>query len=98
MKHDKYSADSMTSKMTGGVIINTEVNIDEVLELENQQQQFQAVCLVCSINHRITSTITQTIKKISRHGPLTRYVKLQVAHAPGMPGTFSPAADYKGNR
>ena len=31
------------------------------------------------------------------HGPLTRYVKLQVAHAPGMPGTFSPAADFKGN-
>ena len=24
------------------------------------------------------------------HGPLTRYVKLQVAHAPGMPGTFFP--------
>ena len=32
------------------------------------------------------------------NGPLTRYVKLQVAHAPGMPGTFSPAADFKGNR
>ena len=32
------------------------------------------------------------------HGPLTRYVKLQVAHAPGMPGTFSPATDFKGNR
>ena len=32
------------------------------------------------------------------HGPLTRYVKLQVAHAPGMPETFSPAADFKGNR
>ena len=32
------------------------------------------------------------------HGPLTRYVKLQVAHAPGMPGTFSPAVDFKGNR
>ena len=32
------------------------------------------------------------------HGPLTRYVKLQVAHAPGMPGTFPPAADFKGNR
>ena len=31
------------------------------------------------------------------HGPLTRYVKLQVAHAPGMPGTFSPAADFKEN-
>ena len=24
------------------------------------------------------------------HGPLTRYVKLRVVHAPGMPGTFSP--------
>ena len=24
------------------------------------------------------------------HGPLTRYVKLQVAHAPGMPGTYIP--------
>ena len=24
------------------------------------------------------------------HGPLTRYVKLWVVHAPGMPGTFSP--------
>ena len=24
------------------------------------------------------------------HGPLTRYYKLRVAHAPGMPGTFSP--------
>ena len=32
------------------------------------------------------------------HGPLTRYVKLQVAHAPGMPGTFSPSADFKENR
>ena len=25
------------------------------------------------------------------NGPLTRYVKLQVAHAPGKPGTFSPS-------
>ena len=24
------------------------------------------------------------------HGPLNRYVKLRVAHAPGMPGTLSP--------
>ena len=35
---------------------------------------------------------------ITSNGPLTRYVKLQVAHAPGMPGTFSPATDFKGNR
>ena len=25
-----------------------------------------------------------------RHGPLTRYAKFRVAHAQGMPGTFSP--------
>ena len=25
-----------------------------------------------------------------RNGPITRYVKWRVAHAPGMPGTFSP--------
>ena len=29
---------------------------------------------------------------------LTRYVRLCVAHAPGMPGTFPPTADFKGNR
>ena len=29
------------------------------------------------------------------HGPLTRYVKLCVAHAPGMPGTFSPPPTSK---
>ena len=28
--------------------------------------------------------------ELGRHGPLTRYVKLQVAHAPGMPGTSPP--------
>ena len=27
---------------------------------------------------------------MSINGPLTRYVKLRVAHAPGMPGMFSP--------
>ena len=27
---------------------------------------------------------------MTSHGPLSRYVKLLVAHAPGMPGTFSP--------
>ena len=35
---------------------------------------------------------------ITQHGPLTRYVKSRVAHAPGMPGTFPPAAEFKGKR
>ena len=26
------------------------------------------------------------------HGPLARYIKMRVAHAPGMPGAFSPSA------
>ena len=29
------------------------------------------------------------VLRFHRHGPLTRYVKLRVAHAPGMPGTLS---------
>ena len=29
--------------------------------------------------------------KCEIHGPLTRYAQLRVAHAPGMPGTFSPS-------
>ena len=32
------------------------------------------------------------------HGPLATYVKLWVAHTPGMAGTFPPAADLEGNR
>ena len=28
------------------------------------------------------------VSQVSAHGPLTRYVTLRVAHAPGMPGTF----------
>ena len=31
-----------------------------------------------------------TLSFCSSHGPLTRYAKLRVAHAPGMAGTFSP--------
>ena len=30
------------------------------------------------------------------HGSLTRYGKLQIAHGPGMPGTFSPTPTSKG--
>ena len=34
--------------------------------------------------------------KIKHHGPLTRFMKLRVVHAPGMmPGTFSPPLTAK---
>ena len=37
------------------------------------------------------------IKYLCFNGPLVRYVRLRVAHAPGMPGTFFPPTDFKGN-
>ena len=39
--------------------------------------------------HKIRPWVIMTCGKML-HGPLTRCVKLRVAHAPGMPGTFSP--------
>ena len=33
---------------------------------------------------------SQIIPQINHNGPLTRYAKLRVTHAPGMPGTCSP--------
>ena len=46
--------------------------------------------------HILTGTMScdNTVKPVFSggpwNGPLTRYVKFRVAHAPGMPGTFSP--------
>ena len=46
-----------------------------------------AVCLAMSLcNCDMTGLL---------HGPLTRYVKLRVAHAPGMRGAFSPPPPRK---
>ena len=36
------------------------------------------------------SSKTLDTAQVLSHGPLARYVKLRFAHAPGMPGTFSP--------
>ena len=38
----------------------------------------------------------ENVSIIWHRGPLSRYAKLRVAHAPGMPGTF-PGTDFKGN-
>ena len=43
----------------------------------------------------VTQVAEETDHKVSSHGPLTRYKKLRVAHAPGMPGTFSPPQTSK---
>ena len=39
--------------------------------------------------------LTSAISHQCLHGPLTRYVKLRIAHAPGMSGTFSPPPTSK---
>ena len=49
------------------------------------------ICLI-RVGHRIQvmrNSVYVMEPSCKRHGPLTRYVKLRVAHAPGMPGTFS---------
>ena len=40
----------------------------------------------CRVHKRISTVMHSSC---TGYGPLTRYAKLQVAHAPGMPGTFS---------
>ena len=44
----------------------------------------------CMTKDWVSSCMRDPLTPIVLHGPLTRYVKLWVAHAPGMPGTFSP--------
>ena len=41
-------------------------------------------------NSHVTSLWWFLWQMIWRHGPLTRYIKLRVVHAPGMPGKFFP--------
>ena len=46
-------------------------------------------CWIFKHHFLIVSVSSQNSISMS-HGPLARYVKLWVAHAPGMPGTFPP--------
>ena len=46
----------------------------------------------CSVNRGPDYLWHVYIDYLERHEPLTRYVKLWIAHAPGMWGTFSPTA------
>ena len=57
--------------------------LEDPLPTSHYQMTYKPAAYATCINMRI------------KHGPLTRHVKLLVAHAPG---TFSPAADFKGNR
>ena len=47
---------------------------------------------LCCTRHRHVQQVCYDVDFSITNGPLTRYNKLQVAHAPGMPGTFSPSS------
>ena len=69
-------------------IINTNMNKDE-----------QSLCCIKPtigvLHPQLYGEMSKCKFKSTRHGPLTRYVKLWVVHAPGMPGTFSPSPTSK---
>ena len=43
-----------------------------------------------NIQHALQKVGDVSVSDKAGYGPLARYVKLRVTHAPGMPGTFSP--------
>ena len=47
-------------------------------------------CTECTHYFVLLCFVVATSFMVSANGPLARYVKLRVAHAPGMPGTFPP--------
>ena len=63
-------------------------NVNEILKVDFLNL---IKCLIwrCYFEHR-TICRGRAVKLEVLNEPLARYVKLRVAHAPGMPGTFSP--------
>ena len=65
------------------------VNISEVRPSSKMIFHDFIICNVCHFSHSYLTMGSST------HGPLTRYVKLRVAHALGMSGMFSPPPTSK---
>ena len=58
-----------------------------------EKPQATRVCMLLSgCFHKTQGKLFQSPSSIKNllNGPLARYAKLRIAHAPGMPGTFSP--------
>ena len=53
------------------------------------------ICIIQRIQKGFHSSHFHSINSWFRHGPATKYAKLPVAHAPGMPGTFSPPPPFR---
>ena len=80
------------------MVINAIIDANNHCEMFQHNKQWliitnNAISFIFDSNKtdKTDSHIRYSFAYICTHGPLTRYVKLPVAHAPGMPGTFSPA-------
>ena len=62
---------------------STDANTDTLRYTQSQTQIKTKGC-----NNKLFCYVIRSTRPPS--GPLARYLKLQVAHAPGIPGTFSP--------
>ena len=64
--------------------------VSEIQRFDRREHLVQIIVIFWRITRASVPTDRHGKGKGPLHGPLTRYAKLRVAHAPGMPGTFSP--------
>ena len=80
--------DPCMGRIAPPVISNTKETCSNynLLSIPNHTRPLYFTNKILNISH-----IDDYIIETSIHGPLTSYIKLMAAHAPGMPGTFSPS-------
>ena len=59
------------------------------------EKTHQAWYIHFTLNLEIITPVIEIYLEMLANGPLARYAKLRVVHAPGMPGTFSPPPTSK---
>ena len=64
----------------------------------HSNEKYVKILFCINFNILYTTVPSSLIQRESWHGPLAKYVKLCVGHAPGMPGTFFPANVGKRSR
>ena len=75
------------------VPLSLDTTTDLYMYCEARTTNGELDCIVAGISHLHTEAWTKWF--YISIGPLTRCVKLHIAHAPGMPGTFSPPLTSK---
>ena len=76
-------------RLTSYEIVDVSQNTySKLLTSQELGKQFVFIAYYCGLERRNVIPILQGFFRW--HGPLARYLKLQVGHASGMPGTFFP--------